>query len=299
VNELPRAFDTTPLDLPLDRLLPSRPMPKDVITTHKYAQIKASMQEIGLIEPLSVMAADPKSGLHMILDGHLRLQAARELSHERIACLTARDDEGYTYNKRVNRLATVQEHYMVLRALDRGVPEQRLAQALDLNIASLRRKRDLLDGICPEVVEMLKDQNFSADVMRHLRKMKPTRQIECAELMCSLNNYSAHYAAALLAATPAESLLDPTHPKKFKGLSAAELARMEQEMSLVQTRFKAIEQSYGSDVLNMVLARGYVAKLLNNKAVASYLHRHQPDFFDEFRAIIATASLDEAAGAMK
>ena len=118
-----------------------------------------------------------------------RLHVDAVAIHERIACLTARDDEGYTYNKRVNRLATVQEHYMVLRALDRGVPEQRLAQALDLNIASLRRKRDLLDGICPEVVEMLKDQNFSADVMRHLRKMKPSRQIECAELMCSLNNY--------------------------------------------------------------------------------------------------------------
>ena len=66
-------------------------------------------------------------------------------------------------------------------------------------------------------------------------------------------------------------------------------------MSLVQSRFKAIEQSYGTDVLNMVLARGYVAKLLGNKAVVSYLRRNQPDFLDEFKAIIATASLDEEA----
>jgi len=72
---------------------------------------------------------------------------------------------------------------------------------------------------------------------------------------------------------------------------------MEQEMSLVQARFKAIEQSYSTDVLNMVLARGYVAKLLGNKAVASYLQRLQPDFYDEFKAIAATASLDEAVAA--
>ena len=295
MSALPTAFDATPLELALDRLLPSRPLPKDLSATRKYEQIKVSMQEIGLIEPLSVTAADRRSGLHMILDGHLRLQAARELGYHQIACLCARDDEGFTYNKRVNRLATVQEHYMLLRALERGVSEDRLARALALNIESIRRKRDLLEGICPEVVEILKDQHFAIDVMRHLRKMKSARQIECAELMASVNNYSVNYAAALLAATPPEQLCDPERPKKFRGVSAEQMARMEQEMSLVQSRFKAIEQSYGSDVLNMVLARGYIAKLLGNKAVVSYLRRNQPDFLDEFKAIIATASLDEAA----
>jgi hypothetical protein len=55
---------------------------------------------------------------------------------------------------------------------------------------------------------MLKDRNFSGDVMRHLRKMKPQRQIECADLMCAMNNFSIHYAAALLAATPPEQLVE-------------------------------------------------------------------------------------------
>ena len=150
---------------------------------------------------------------------------------------------------------------MLLRALERGVSEDRLARALALNIESIRRKRDLLEGICPEVVEILKDQHFAIDVMRHLRKMKSARQIECAELMASVNNYSVNYAAALLAATPPEQLCDPDRPKKARGLRAEQMARMEQEMSLVQSRFKAIEQSYGTDVLNMVLARGYCKPL--------------------------------------
>jgi hypothetical protein len=61
-----------------------------------------------------------------------------------------------------------------------------------------------------------------------------------------------------------DSLVDPSRPKAFKDLTAADMARMEQEMSLVQSRFKAIELSYGTDVLNLVLTRGYVSKLLNN-----------------------------------
>jgi hypothetical protein len=292
---LPEAFDRQVLQVGFDRLLPSRAHEKAIVKTRRFVQIRASMAEIGLIEPLSITQPDPKTGLYTLLDGHLRLLAARELGWNSIACLCARDDESYTYNKRVNRLSTVQEHYMVLRALERGVPEDRLARALDLDILSIRRKRDLLDGICPEAVDLLKEAHFHHEMVRHLRKMKPARQVECAELMVSVNNFSATYAAALLAATPSAQLVEPEKPKKMLGLTIDQMARMEQEMSLVQSRFKAVEQSYNRNVMNMVLARGYIAKLLANEAVASWLRRHQPEVHDEFRAIVAAASLDDTA----
>lgn len=41
----------------------------------------------------------------------------------------------------------------------------------------------LLDGICTEATELLKDRQFSPELARALRKMKPTRQVECVELM--------------------------------------------------------------------------------------------------------------------
>ena len=256
----------------------------------------ASIADVGLIEPIIVSQADAKSGLHMILDGHLRVEAMKDLERETVTCLVVLDDEGFTYNKRVSRLATIQEHFMILRAVERGVSEARLAKALNLDIKSIRTKRNLLDGICSEVIEIMKDKHFGAEMMRHLRKMKPSRQIEAAELMVSLNNYSHSYAAALLAATPPEQLVDPEKPKKFRGLSAEQLSRMEQEMSLVQSRFKAIEQSYGTDVRNMVVARGYVAKLLANAAVVRFLQTNYPEFLTEFRAIVAAGSLKEGVG---
>jgi hypothetical protein len=193
----------------------------------------------------------------------------------------------------VNRLATVQEHLMILRSLERGVSEERLARALDLDINTIRRKRDLLAGICPEAVELLKELNFQTDVTRHLRKMKPARQVECVELMASVNNFSTTYAEALLAATPPGHLVDPTLPKKVRGLSMEQITRMEQEMSLVESRFKAIERSYNRHVMQLVLARGYVAKLMANEGIAGWLQRHQPEIRDEFRAIVSAATLDD------
>jgi len=296
VSRLPEAFERTTLVLPLGRLLPSRIISKDVQQGRKFAQIRASMLEIGLIEPLVVAPAPSQEGCYTVLDGHIRLQVARELELPSLLCLSAKDDEAYTYNKRVSRLATVQEHYMILRALERGVPEERLAKALYVNVDAIRRRRDLLNGICPEVVEMLKNANFAAEIMRLLRRMKPARQIECVELMLSLNNFSISYASALLAATPTSQLSEPEKPKRLRGLTGEQIRRMEEEMSLVESRFKSIEQSYNSNVMHLVLARGYLGKLLGNAAVASWLQRHQPELHDEFRGIVATHSLDDAAG---
>ena len=292
---LPRAFDNEPLSLSPDRLLPSRPLPKQVDESRKFQQIKASIREVGIIEPIAVSGPERKTGLYLVLDGHLRMHAAQQLGLDLLPCLVAHDDEGFTYNKRVNRLATVQEHYMILRSLERGVSEERLARALDVNIHSIRRKRDLLDGICAEVVDMLKEQNFPADIMRHLRKMKPARQIECADLMLSLHNFSTYYAAALLAATPPEQLCDPERPKKFLGVSAEQMARMEREMASVQSRFKAVELSYGTDVLNLVMMRGYVGKLIANAAAIRFMQQYYPEFLEEFRSIAAMSTLDDKA----
>lgn len=104
-------FIPEPLSVLVSSILPSRRIPAPVVDSRKFKQIKTSIEEVGLIEPLSVTAADQSSGQHVLLDGHLRLLAIQGLGHERAACLVATDDETYTYNNRVNRLSTIQEHY--------------------------------------------------------------------------------------------------------------------------------------------------------------------------------------------
>jgi hypothetical protein len=43
----------------------------------------------------------------------MRLIALRDLGQDSAPCLVATDDEAYTYNSRVNRLSTIQEHFMI------------------------------------------------------------------------------------------------------------------------------------------------------------------------------------------
>jgi hypothetical protein len=113
-----------------------------------------------------------------------------DLGNSEAPCLIADDDEAFTYNKRVNRLATIQEHYMIVKAIERGVSEEKLAKALNVDIKRIKTKRTLLDGVCPEVAEMLKDKSVDTEVFSLLRKMKPLRQIEAVELMSAMNNFT-------------------------------------------------------------------------------------------------------------
>lgn len=71
------------------------------------------------------------------------------------------------------------------------------------------------------------------------------------------------------------------------------IAKMEREMSNLQAQYKLVEQTYGQDVLNLVLAKGYLVKLLENELVKQYLRQRQPDLLSEFEAIVETGSLEQ------
>ena len=161
MSSLPLGFIPEPITVPLDRILPSRKWPEGILTSRKFKQIVASIEAVGLIEPLSVGRADQHTGQHTLLDGHLRLLALQRLGIAEAPCLVATDDESYTYNNRINRISSIQEHQMLRHAVERGVTAERLAKALNVDVSLIHKKVSLLDGICSEAIEMLKDQHFS------------------------------------------------------------------------------------------------------------------------------------------
>lgn len=285
-------FIPEPITVPFDKLLPSRKTPEGLLTSRKFKQILSSIDAVGLIEPLTIAKADITNGMHLLLDGHIRMFAMQELGFTNATCLIAKDDESYTYNNRVNRLSTIQEHFMIRRAVERGVTPERLAKSLELDIEHITKKINLLDGICNEAIRLLKDKNFSANLSPVLRKLKPNRQVECVELMVATNNITVAYAQALLAATPSNMLVNERGPKKVKGVTPEQMAKMEREMSNLEGRYKLVEQTYGQDVLNLVLAKGYLTKLLANEAVIRFLSQNHPDILREFSGIVQSVSLE-------
>ena len=285
------AFGTDTVDVPIEQLILLKVFNPATRNTKKYKQILSSIEEVGIIEPPVVAPATTGKNRYMLLDGHLRIEVLKDLGVSEVTCIVSSDDEAFTYNKHVNRLSAIQEHKMILRAVERGVPEEKIAKALNLDVSSISRRRTLLEGIAEEVEDLLKDKIISSGVFLVLRKMKPMRQIEAATLMVDAGIYSLSYARALLAATPKDQLVNPEKPKNIKGLSDEQLARMESEMESLQREYRLIEENYGTDVLNLTLAKGYIGSLLGNARIVRYLAQHHPEMLKEFQKITEITSL--------
>ena len=156
--------------LPIKALLPVKKLAASLKTSGKFRQIASSIAEVGLVEPPVVYADPRRPGTYLLLDGHLRVEILKERGETEVFCMLAADDEAFTYNKRISRLAPIQEHFMIMRALERGVSEQRIARALNVDVPRIRQKRRLLDGICSEVVELLKDKHLASAAIAQFKK---------------------------------------------------------------------------------------------------------------------------------
>ena len=284
-------FEEASLRIPIDAILLLRQVSETVRKSVKYCQIAASIAEVGIIEPPVVARDSEDRNRFHLLDGHLRLDILRDRGETEIVCLIALDDEAFTYNKRVSRIAIIQEHKMILNAIRKGVPEERLARALNVDIANIRMKRNLLVGICPEAAELLRDKHVPLNVFTELRFLKPMRQIEAAQSMITMNRYSAGYARSLVASTPEDQLVQGRRRRR-RGLTEEQIAVMQRESENLDRQFKLVEQTYGADQLDLVQAIGYVNHLLGNARVVRHLAQHHAGILAELQKV---AYMQEAA----
>ena len=280
------AFDKQIVVLPIGIIVPQKDVTPSSRQADFYRQLTASLKNVGLIEPLVVFPRGP--GDYLLLEGHMRLEILKSLGVTEVKCLLSTDDEAYTYNRHVNHIPAIAQHFMLLEALKNGLTEERIAAALDVSLDTIRVRRDLLNGICPEVVQILIEKPVSTQVFAILRKMKPIRQIEAAEHMVAGGTYTIPFAKALLAVTRPESLEDaPNASKKLDANSIAARSMLEEENGFLLRDLKSVEESYGTDVLTLTVSCGYLEKLLKNIRIERYLSRHHGEILQTLQQILA------------
>lgn len=285
VNRIKQGFREKLIELSVAELLPTKNISISVKHGRKYAQVLASIREIGLIEA-PVVSPLKKGKEYLLLDGHLRVMALKELKIDRVSCLISTDDESYTYNKYISRLSAIQEHRMIVKALQSGVSEQKLASALNLDTRTIRNKKYLLEGICSEAVDLLKDKVVPEPVFRVLKKMKAPRQVTAAMLMSDQNKFTSNYAKALLEATPEHQLVNKGKPKRETPVILARQARLEEESLDLSKEIEALKEQYGTAMIDMTSMQAYLKRLLGNEAVERYLREFNEPVYDKFKEIV-------------
>jgi ParB-like chromosome segregation protein Spo0J len=289
------AFEPDGTVVAFDDLVETRRYPPTVRSTGKYRQIATSIAAVGLVEPPVVRPEPHATGRYFLLDGHLRIMVLREQGISSTLCLVSTDDEAFTYNKRVSRLTAAQEHRMIARALERGVPEAQLVKALGFQPRSVQRRARMLNGVAPEASRMLEHADCSFAVYDILRKMTAARQVEAAELMIAQANISQPFARALLASTRPEDLV-PTRDRRRREVTRDHLQKLRDELESLQHQARSLQDQFGLDALHFTLARGYLRKVLQAAAANHWLAENRPEYLEEFRAICEAPSSPDDGG---
>ena len=284
-----RAFQPEILTISVAEIVPIKTMSAAYRTTPTYRRIAASMAHVGLIEPLIVFPTT--KGTYVLLDGHTRLDILIATSIPTANCLLSTDNESYTYNKRVNYIPPIAQHHMILRALAH-VSEERIAIALNVRVSTIREKRDLLKGICPEAAEILQNQKVGADAFSALRKMKPVRQIDVARLMMSAGKFSGRFVRVLLDGTRDEQLVAASTARQ-RATTEAQQSMMEQETDELLKHVDSIKANYGNDILDLTAACKYVQRLLANDRVHRYLAKHHEDSLNALEQLLVDTAADK------
>jgi ParB-like chromosome segregation protein Spo0J len=291
---LKSAFAPRTIEVQVDAIQPLKVLPKTLKNTSKWQEILTSIREEGLVELPVVRRAPEKKGHYHLVDGHVRIEALKELGIDRVPCLLTGSDDTYTFNTLVSRISAVQDHKMVLRAIESGVPVERLAIALARSASTIRRRARLLEGICDEAANILADAHCPAATVTVLKLLKPIRQIEAVELMVASQNFSVPFARALLAATSDELLSAKAEKGRRRKETAASLARVERELSSLQLKTSAVSDTYGRDVVDLTLLRGHLTQILASNAVVKWLAKNRPEYLREFQKVAEIEDVGKA-----
>lgn len=284
MSRVQNSFESVIVSVPIAHINPQREINEGQRQGLFYKQIAASIAEIGLIEPLVVYrrgAAD-----YLLLDGHMRLEVLKNTGSMNIMCLISTDDEAYTYNRRVSSIPPVAQHLMLLNALSNGLTEERIAKSLKVDVAVIRRKRDMLNGVCDEAVALLQTHPVGANAFTVLRKMKPVRQVEAAEHMIASAIFSFSFATAILCATKPEQLVDPPKARKTPARNECVRTMFDNESDALLKDLKGLEANLGREALTLTVFQGYIRQLLVNPMVKRYLKRKHVDLLGALQSAI-------------
>lgn len=275
-NNIIYAFHNELFMLPISEIVLTHQIDKHIEKSVKYQSILASLKEVGMIEPLVVYPDGDHQ--YILLDGHLRLHALKRLGADKVLCMISTDDEGFTYNKQINRLTTIQEHNMLMKAIERGVSDENIAKTLNIDLKTLRQKMSLLNGITKEVIDKLANKQIGKDVFRILRKMKPERQMEVVDMMIASNKFSLTYANMMLLSSRKEELVE-SHRSKSASNDLTDLSVMQKELNRLKENYKVSEEKLADLKMALIVAKGYVNRLLNNSVIVDLLENEQNEIY--------------------
>lgn len=106
--------------------------------------------------------------------------------------------------------------------------------------------------------------------------------------MARTGHYTSSYARTLLVHTPKDQRL----PGSERGMRPEDMARLESESRSGEKEFALATESHGKNVMDLMLLRTYMKKLLDNARVIKFMAQQKPELLRELQQVIEATSLE-------
>ncbi|ESX05203.1 MULTISPECIES: plasmid partitioning protein RepB C-terminal domain-containing protein [unclassified Mesorhizobium] len=144
--------------------------------------------------------------------------------------------------------------------------------------------RKAVNGICPDVLDLLRDAPVKTKIFGLLQKVLPARQLEIARLMVAMDRVRITYARLLVALTPQALLVEGFNLSTITTQAEDQRGAMVLDVGAVSLAVLSAAERHGQVGLELVAANRFFDRLMDNSRVVRYLARTFPGHFEEFHS---------------
>lgn len=272
-------YDIKGDDIPLVRLTPFR---KRTVNESAMKKLKATIESVGLIEPLIVT---PHGDDFYILDGYLRYTILLEMGIESAPCIIIDTLDGYTCNKQVCAISKSQESRMLRKALS-FIDERTIASVFGLRQMKPRLSKDEVNRLHPDIVQAFDAGKVTHVCVRELKNVVPKRQKEILTEIKKTGARGVNFVRAQVLKTPKNERVAEAKPKSPWVRQSQEKKSLLKKLKTVNEQhdlYSRLYRQYASDLTKTVI---YIRELISVKVIETFLKGKYPKELSFFKEII-------------
>ena len=267
-------------DIPLVRLIPFR---KRTAAASAIDKLKATIETVGLIEPLIVTPQDDEN--YVLLDGFLRYTVLLDLGVESAPCIIVNTQDGYTCNKQVCSLSKSQESKMLQAALS-VIDERRIAAVFGRKQMKPRLSKEDVTKLHPEVIQEFDSGHLSKACVEEIKNVVPKRQKEILTEIRKTGNGTSNFVKSQVLQTPKPERT--TDGKKVSPWSKRDKEKksMVDKLKNVSKECDFFVSTYRRNVSDLTRTVIYVREMISIKKIEQFLKANYPDDLAFFKEIL-------------
>ena len=282
------SFARLPAPVPLDQLLLRQQTARDELRGKRLRGLQCSIERFGQLAPVVVIpvragARSSNDAQFVVLDGELRVTGLQQLRAKSAVCIQP-VAKSLASAERLNLPSIAQEHQILARAVETGMSIGYLAEVFGIEPSAIKLRLGMLHRICPDALRLIGDTPASEGAYRCLRRLTPQRQVEVAQAMLDLEDFSARVALALVRSTPGlQFVRKPRFVWTDEERTSA--ATISNAFAATSAETRRLATQHPNATLELSILTAHVRGLLSNTALVRWLALNRPDQLQRLAAL--------------